>query len=147
RDHRKILVVDGSVAFTGGMNIGDDYASVEMGGGGWHDLHARVEGPAVAELARLFRKTWFAAGGDRFPQTEEPATESVAGEHTAYAVAIGNEEIRRRRTIRRYYLHAMRHAKKTIRIMNAYFIPDRGIRRVLANAVRRGVDVSVVVPE
>jgi len=146
RDHRKILVVDGRVGFTGGLNIGDEYRDVDDGGGGWHDLHARVEGPAVAELARLFRKVWFAAGGDRYPQHEEPAAESVVTEHTAFAMALGNEEIRRRRAIRRTYLHAMRRARQTIRIMNAYFIPDRGIRRVLANAVKRGVEVLVVVP-
>jgi len=146
RDHRKILVVDGRVGFTGGLNIGDEYAAVEQGGGGWHDLHAKIEGPAVGELARLFRKTWFAAGGDRYLHKEEPSAESVATEHTAFAVALGNEEIRRRRTIRRFYLHAMRRARLTIRIMNAYFIPDRGIRRVLVNAVKRGVAVSVVVP-
>src|SRR5262249_4129339 len=56
-------------------------------------------------------------------------------------------ELRRRRTSRRFYLHAMRRARKFIRIMNPYFIPDRGIRRVLVNAVKRGVQVSVVVPE
>jgi cardiolipin synthase len=146
RDHRKILVVDGRVGFTGGLNIGDEYAAVDSGGGGWHDLHARIEGPVVAELARLFRKTWLAAGGDVYAHREEPATESVVTEDSAHAIALGNEEIRRRRTIRRYYLHAMRRARRTIRIMNAYFIPDRGIRRVLANAVKRGVEVSIVVP-
>jgi cardiolipin synthase len=147
RDHRKILVVDGRVGFTGGLNIGDEYAAVEDGGGGWHDMHARVEGPVVAEMARLFRRTWLAAGGDRYPQIEEPAAESVATESTAFAIAVGNEEMRRRATIRRFYLHAMRRARESIQIMNAYFIPDRGIRRVMANAVKRGVKVSVIVPE
>jgi cardiolipin synthase A/B len=147
RDHRKLLVVDGRTGFTGGINIGDEYAPLEEGGGGWHDIHARIEGPAVAELARLFRRTWLAAGGEPYPQIEEPAAESVAHESTAFAIAVGNEELRRRATIRRFYLHAMRRARESIHIANAYFIPDRGIRRVLANAVRRGVKVSVIVPE
>jgi cardiolipin synthase A/B len=147
RDHRKILVVDGRTGFTGGLNIGNEYASVDEGGGGWHDMHARVEGPAVAELARLFRRTWLAAGGDVYPQIEEPAAESVAVDDTAFAVAIGNEELRRRASIRRAYLHAMRRARESIHIANAYFIPDRGVRRVMANAVRRGVKVSIIVPE
>jgi cardiolipin synthase A/B len=146
RDHRKLLVVDGRVGFTGGLNIGDEYAP-SPDGGGWHDLHARIEGPAVAEMARLFRRTWLAAGGDVFPQIEEDAAESVATENTAFAIAVGNEDLRRRATIRRFYLHAMRRARETIHIMNAYFIPDRGVRRVLANAVRRGVRVTVIVPE
>jgi cardiolipin synthase A/B len=148
RDHRKIVVVDGRVGFTGGLNIGDEYAPVAEGGGGWHDIHARIEGPAVGEMARLFRRTWIAAGGDAYPTIiEEDAHESVATENTAFALAIGNEERRRRATIRRFYLHAMRRARESIHIMNAYFIPDRGIRRVMANAVRRGVKVSVIVPE
>jgi cardiolipin synthase len=148
RDHRKIVVVDGRVGFTGGLNIGDEYAALDEGGGGWHDMHARVEGPVVHEMARLFRRTWIAAGGDAYPQIpEEDAAESVATDSSAFAIAVGNEERKRRATIRRFYLHAMRRARESIHIMNAYFIPDRGIRRVMANAVRRGVAVSVVVPE
>jgi cardiolipin synthase len=146
RDHRKLLIVDGKIAFTGGLNIGDEYDALEAGGGGWHDIHVRVQGPAVGEMARLFRRTWLAAGGDRFAQIEEDATESVVTESSALALALGNEERRRRATIRRSYLHAMRRARQSIQIMNAYFIPDRGIRRVLANAVRRGVKVGVIVP-
>ena len=146
RDHRKILVVDGQVGFAGGLNLGDEFAAVEEQGGGWHDLHARVEGPAVADLARLFRKTWLAAGGHPYPQGEEPAEEVVATAGTAFGLAVGNEELRRRRTIRRAYLHAMKRARASIALVSAYFIPDRGIRRALANAVRRGVQVSVIVP-
>ena len=146
RDHRKILIVDGKTGFTGGLNIGDEYDAVEQGGGGWHDIHARIEGPAVAEMTRLFRRTWLAAGGDAYPIVEEDAAESVVTESTALAVALGNEERRRRANIRRSYLHAMRRARESIQIMNAYFIPDRGIRRVMANAVRRGVRVTVIVP-
>lgn len=58
RDHRKLLVVDDRVAFAGGLNLGDDYAPPEWGGRGWHDVHARVEGPVVGELRRLFEMTW-----------------------------------------------------------------------------------------
>jgi cardiolipin synthase len=145
RDHRKILVVDGVVGFAGGLNIGDEYNSVEDGGGGWHDMHMRVEGPAVDDLARLFRKTWLAAGGATYPAVPN-SEEAVATDGTAFAVAIGNEELKKRHVIRQQYLHAMKHAHETIDIMNAYFIPDRGIRRTLVNAVKRGVKVTVLVP-
>ncbi len=147
RDHRKILVIDGTVGFTGGLNIGEEYEPVENGGGGWHDMHARVEGPAVAELARLFRKTWILAGGKPYHLHEQPSEEVVATLGSAFALAIGNEDLRRRATIRRAYLHAMRRARRAISIENAYFIPDRGIRRVMLNAVRRGVKVSVILPD
>ncbi|HKA88083.1 MAG TPA: phospholipase D-like domain-containing protein [Haliangiales bacterium] len=142
RDHRKILVCDGKVAFTGGINIGNEYDAVENGGGGWHDLHARVEGPVVAELARTFRRNWLKGGGDAFP----PPGDAPETAGTAMAQALSNEELRRRRAIRRAYLHAFRRARETIAIVNAYFIPDRGLRRVLFNAIRRGVKVSVTVP-
>jgi cardiolipin synthase len=58
RDHRKTLVVDGRVGFLGGINIGDDYAPPEQGGGGWRDTHLRLEGPEVATLVALFCATW-----------------------------------------------------------------------------------------
>jgi cardiolipin synthase len=146
RDHRKILVVDGTLGFTGGLNIGDEYESVENGGGGWHDMHARIEGPAVAELARLFRKTWVLAGGKAYRLHEQPSEEVVATRGSAFALALGNEDIGNRASIRRAYIHAMKRAREYIHIENAYFIPDRGIRRVLANAVKRGCDVRVIVP-
>src|SRR6185295_16983763 len=108
--------------------------------------HVRIEGPAVSELARLFRRNWMQAGGDPYPQHEEDALESVATDETSMAVVLGNEEAKRRRTIRVATMHAIRRARRSIHIMSAYFIPDRGVRRHLANAVTRGVDVRIVVP-
>jgi cardiolipin synthase len=146
RDHRKILVVDGKIGFTGGLNIADDYASVDDGGVGWHDMHCRVLGPAVAELERLFRRTWMYSGGAPYPPSEAAATESVVTPEGALVAVYGNEGRKKRTPIRRIYLHAIRRAQKSIDITNAYFIPDRGIRRALFNAVARGVDVRVIVP-
>jgi len=145
RDHRKILVVDDEVGFTGGLNVTDDNASVEQGGKGWHDLHCRVRGPIVNDLARLFRKSWLYAGGDDYPAP--PRAETVlapAGE--VALLMIDNAERRRRRVPRRAYLKAFRAARESISIENAYFLPDRGVRRALIQAVRRGVDVRVIVP-
>lgn len=65
RDHRKLLVCDSRVAFTGGLNLGDEYAPLEQGGRGWHDLHARVEGPVVRSLQRLFDDAFRYASGER----------------------------------------------------------------------------------
>jgi cardiolipin synthase len=146
RDHRKILVIDGKIGFTGGLNLADDYASREDGGEGWHDMHCRVLGPSVAELERLFRRTWMYAGGEPYPLSEAAATESVLTPEGALVAVFGNDGVRKRTPIRRVYLHAIRRAQRSIDITNAYFIPDRGIRRALFNAVRRGVDVRVVVP-
>jgi cardiolipin synthase len=144
RDHRKILVVDGKVGFTGGMNLSDDYAPVSEGGVGWYDVHLRIEGPAVTELGRVFRRSWLAAGGRDFKMPEPAPDEGRPGE--ALVQILSNEGRRRRTPIRRAYLHAIRRARSSIAIENAYFIPDLGLRRALANAVKRGVQVRVIVP-
>jgi cardiolipin synthase len=146
RDHQKILVVDDRVAFTGGINIGDEYQPIEEHGGGWFDVHAQVEGPAVFDLARLFRATWIKNGGELFPEPAMARVDSVPPGHTAFAQVLSNTRLRARYHMRRSYLHAIRRARERISIMNAYFIPDRGLRRAFARAVERGVDVRVIVP-
>jgi cardiolipin synthase A/B len=145
RDHRKILVVDDEVAFTGGLNIADEYASMEDGGKGWHDLHCRVRGPIVNDLSRLFRKTWLSTGGDAYPAP--PRAEAVTAAAGPVPMHVVNNGERRRRGVpRRAYLMAFKAARESIWIENAYFLPDRGVRRALVRAARRGVDVRVIVP-
>ncbi|MBK7642785.1 MAG: cardiolipin synthase ClsB [Planctomycetes bacterium] len=147
RDHQKILVVDDRVAFAGGINVGLDYVPVEEGGGGWYDVHARVEGPAVHDLAVLFRKTWTKRGGASFPAPGKPEPALPQDGISAPGVqVISNVGARSRSHMRHAYLRAIRRAEKTISIMNAYFIPDRGLRRAFARAARRGVSVRVIVP-
>ncbi|MBI5243775.1 MAG: cardiolipin synthase ClsB [Elusimicrobia bacterium] len=142
RDHRKILVVDGTTAFTGGINITDDYADPSEGGGGWHDAHVRIEGPAAYELERLFRSVWYRETGRWFQS--EADFKRAPGKSLVRVVA--NEEFLHRHRIRSAYLHAIHKAKRCVYIANAYFVPDSGIRRALYRALRRGVDVRVLVP-
>ena len=145
RDHRKMLVVDGSVGFAGGINIGAEWLSRESGGLGWHDLHLRIEGPSVRELSKLAISTWYVNGGimldsKRFlPEIPKKGTE--------YVSIIGSRERKKRKVIRRSYLQAIRQARNYIYITNAYFLPDAGFRRAMKNACRRGVDVRVMIPE
>ena len=146
RDHRKIIVVDDEVAFTGGLNISDDYAAVADGGVGWHDMHCRVTGAIVIDLARMFRRTWMRAGGKYYtplPSTSG-STAKVLG--TSFVRLLDNTRRRQRSTVRRTYLHVIRAARAAVLIQNAYFLPDRGLRRALARAAARGVDVRVMVP-
>jgi cardiolipin synthase len=143
RDHKKLLIVDGRVAFTGGLNIGDEYDAAELGGGGWHDMSARIEGPAVRELARIFASTWEAEGGSAVP-IETRADDVSAG--LAFVQVIANLGAIRRPRMRRAYLHAIGRARHRISVMNAYFIPDGALRRGFAKAVRRGASVRVIVP-
>jgi cardiolipin synthase len=147
RDHQKILVVDDRVAFTGGLNIGLDYVPPEQGGSGWYDVHARIEGPAVHDLAVIFRKTWQKRGGAPFPPPGMPPPALPPNGISAPGVqVISNVGMRSRSHMHHAYLRAIRRAERTISIMNAYFIPDRGLRRAFARAARRGASVRVIVP-
>lgn len=145
RDHRKILVVDDRVGFTGGLNLSDEYAPIADGGVGWHDMHCELRGPVVIDLARLFRTTWLAEGGERYPAPAYPADDEPRPGAIAARV-VDNSKLRRRGAIRRAYLTAIAAAQRTIWLENAYFLPDRGLRRALARAVKRGVEVAVIVP-
>ncbi|WP_428262670.1 phospholipase D-like domain-containing protein [Haliangium sp.] len=152
RDHRKILVVDDHVGFTGGINIGREYASLAQGGEGWYDVHCRVHGPVVVDLARLFRRVWVREGGRPYPAPRRPvrARARDAGAHPpdAYlARVLDNRKYRKRWTFHRAHLHAINRATRTVSMMNAYFLPDFGIAEALRRAVARGVRVRVIVPE
>jgi cardiolipin synthase len=144
RDHRKIIVVDDRVAFTGGLNISNDYAAVEDGGVGWHDMHCRVTGAIALDMARMFRRSWLRSGGKPYPAP--PAVTATASAGGAYLRLLDNAQRRQRTVVRRAYLHVIKHARERVLIQNAYFLPDRGLRRALTKAARRGVDVRVMVP-
>ncbi|MBI4060885.1 MAG: cardiolipin synthase ClsB [Elusimicrobia bacterium] len=142
RDHRKLLVCDGRVGFIGGMNLSDEHAPRDKGGLDWPDAHARVEGPAARELDLLFRAVWHRQTARWFDC--RPGTAPAPG---ACAVRIvGNHDLLKRFAIREAYVNALRAARSEVAIANSYFIPDWRIRRSLAQAVRRGVDVRVLVP-
>lgn len=141
RDHRKILVVDGRVGFAGSININDNHAPVEDGGGDWHDAHLRVEGPAAFALDRLFRSVWFKETERWFSLSSHP--EHVRGDSKVWVAA--NEEFLHRYRIRSAYLNAVRAARDTVSIANAYFLPDLPSRMALAAAARRGVAVRLLV--
>ncbi|HEY5928226.1 MAG TPA: phospholipase D-like domain-containing protein, partial [Kofleriaceae bacterium] len=136
RDHRKLLIIDNEVGFTGGLNIANDYASVEEGGVGWHDMHCRVKGPIVYDMARLFRRNWVRSGGATYPPVPRP--KQAGGPGSGFVRLLENTKRRNRATFRRAYLHVIRAAHRMVRIENAYFLPDRGVRRALAKAAARG---------
>ncbi len=143
RNHHKILVVDDELAFTGGINIGDEYAPAPHGGD-WHDLHVRVEGSVARQLARIFHRSWIEAGGALFPQPIAPTPN--AARRPVLAHTCDNLGLRQRSRMHAEYRHAIRHARERVSIMNAYFIPDQFLRWTLAGAARSGVSVRVIVP-
>lgn len=137
RDHRKILVVDSSVGFVGGYNIGDLYATQ------WRDTHLRVEGPSVWELENAFVDFW-----NEFRDSDLPVLEDRgAAAWEARIQAARNAPSRMLFPVRGLYLKAIDRAVHRVWITQAYFIPDSEILRALLSAARRGVDVRIIVPE
>lgn len=145
RDHRKILVVDGRVGFAGGMNISDEYAPVEQGGQGWRDTQLMIEGPAVADLQLIFLRSWIKVGG--LPPRERFIFDPTGYGNGVAVRVLANRTFRARRSIRHSLLRAFRRARHTIHITHAYFIPDPTLERALEQAVERGVDVKLIVPD
>jgi cardiolipin synthase len=145
RNHRKTLVCDGRIAFAGGLNIANDWVSLDDGGGDWRDAVIQVEGPAVAAIEAIFLRTWNrrAKKWARLDPTQVP--HPPAAGRTALVV-ISNSERRERFAIRRAALHAIRESQRRVYLANPYFVPDRGVLRALQRAAARGVDVRLLLP-
>lgn len=141
RNHRKMICADSGSAIVGGFNMTERDAPRSMGGVGWKDAQVRVDGPVAAEIERLFWDSWALCGKTSPPTGAAP--KSSGREHTAVLSASG---FRQERSIRRAYRHAIDSARERIRITNAYFLPDRSIRKSLMRAARRGVDVRIITP-
>lgn len=152
RDHRKILIVDGTVAFTGGVNISKYYAkSSPFRSGarrntkfGWRDTHIQIEGPAVAALQWIFLNNW--ASQPNAPALSDsnffPPLKNV-GDKVVRVLASGPDSDH---DIYKAYALAIQEAKKTVHITNAYFVPDVQVLQSLCSAAHRGVDVKLILP-
>ena len=147
RNHRKLLLVDGAVAFTGGMNIGDRHlAGREDDPGRVVDVHFRLRGPVVGELAAVFASDWvFAGGGTLGTLPAEPDAEEPAGEAQCRVVADGPDEVLDRLLL--LVAGAVGQAGSRVAVMTPYFVPPRELLGALQGAALRGVDVSIILPE
>jgi cardiolipin synthase len=150
RDHRKILVVDGRVAFTGGANISATYAkgslfhrrSKKPVSLGWRDTQVRIEGPAVAALQLLFVENWFSQNAHGLaPRAFFPPL-AAAGDKD---VRVVGSEPGSDFQIYRAYIQAFQEAKRTIHLTSAYFVPDAQLIKALDDAAHRGVEVEFIV--
>lgn len=150
RDHRKILVCDGEVGYTGGLNIGRPWAPRDQGGEGWRDDIVEVTGPCARELRSVFYETWRRVLKRRERQDPRLLPEDaplLTSSPTENVWVIANRRRPSRRAIRATYLRWIHRARRSIDLVNAYFVPDLATRRALLGAVRRGVVVRVVVPQ
>jgi cardiolipin synthase len=147
RNHRKTLVCDGTVAFTGGINISNRWVPQSQGGSGWHDAAVEVRGPAVAAIEAVFLRTWNWRARRRMRlKAHGHGTKSPPAGSSAIAV-IANREVVDRFAIRRAALHAIRMSRRRVFLASPYFLPDPGFLRSLAAAVLRKVDVRILVPK
>lgn len=153
RDHRKLLIVDGRIAFLGGINISESYSSGSLrsssrasasAGLGWRDTHLQIEGPVVADFQKLFLDTWVRQKGptlsDRtfYPKLVPQGDEIVR--------AIGSTADTPINPIYLTLLSAINHAEQKVQLTNAYFVPDPQLIEALTGAAQRGVDVQFILP-
>ena len=156
RDHRKIVVIDGSIAYTGGMNVADYYINGTKVVGEWHDMHCRIEGDEVNTLQKIFIKTWNKVtkqhlSGAKYYRGDRPNTTFVDLKRPAVnslnnmMVGIINREPRTSNAIiRKFYTTAIDVAKDSIQIINPYFTLNRAIKKAIKRAVKRGVKVDIM---
>ena len=155
RDHRKIVVIDGSVAYTGGMNVADYYIKGTEQVGAWRDMHCRIEGGAVNQLQLIFARIWQKTTGEDIWRPEyfrayrpepftglKPDTTQTAG-HKLVGI-VNREPHTTNRLMQEFYLQAIDDACDSIHIINPYFTLLPSVTKALTRAIRRGVKVEVL---
>lgn len=156
RDHRKIVVIDGCVAYTGGMNVADYYIKGTDQVGEWHDMHCRIEGDAVNELQRIFLRIWnktakqnihgpqYYRGLGDISYFHGLKTDSCQSREHQQVGIINREPHTSSTIIRDFYLSAINSAKDSIKIINPYFTLIGPLKRAIKKAVKRGVKVDIM---
>lgn len=157
RDHRKIVVIDGQIAYTGGMNVADYYINGTPQVGEWRDMHCRIDGDEVNTLQAIFLRIWNKTArqnvhgakyfrgirGGYYFHDLKPDTCCTAGHKM---VGIINREPRTsNKIIRQFYINAINDAKDSIKLVNPYLTLTGKLKRALKRAVKRGVKVEVMV--
>lgn len=156
RDHRKIVVIDGNVAYTGGMNVADYYIKGTKQVGEWRDMHCRIEGGAVSQLQMIFVRMWKKVTGEdiwdqkyfrAYKPVEmtglKPDTTATAG-HKKVGI-INREPHTTNEIIRTFYINAFNSAKDSIKLINPYLTLNRKVKKAIKNALKRGVKVEILV--
>jgi cardiolipin synthase A/B len=144
RSHRKLLIVDGRVAFVGGVGIADEWLGNGESPKHWRDNHYKVTGPVVAQLQAVFMDNWLKSRGELLHGAEYFPPLAPTGSYSA--LAFKGSPRQGDMDIHLMYLLAMASAKRSLLIENAYFLPDELMRKELIDAAKRGAKVEIVVP-
>jgi cardiolipin synthase len=142
RNHRKIVVIDGQVGFTGGMNVGDEYLGISRRFGYWRDNFVRLEGPAVAGLERIFVEDWDFATGEALSSPAYFPPLEARGVGSVQVVESGPDQ--EMNSLREVVFAAILSARRRLWLASPYFVPDAGILDALRLACLRGVDVRLL---
>ena len=144
RNHRKIVIADGNVAYVGGLNVGDEYMGLSKRFGPWRDTHVEVRGPVVQAIQFAFLEDWFWATGSvpELDWTPRPAPDE---NETALCLASDPSDLIE--TCGLFFLHAINSAKQRVWIASPYFVPDESLMSAIQLAAIRGVDVRIMLPE
>ncbi|MBK1853608.1 hypothetical protein JO972_01425 [Verrucomicrobiaceae bacterium 5K15] len=156
RNHRKNLVVDGAIAFTGGMNIADSWSEEASSDSSWRDTHCRVIGPAAQDFNKLFIDSWQYATKEKI--FHRPAPHPLSDdEQQAHGdgldrsggcrcVVVGSQGLRDSKEIRRMFSVNLARAEKSIKMTMPYFVPPKRLLAALNKAKQRGVDIKLLLP-
>lgn len=144
RNHRKIVVVDGKIAWVGGHNVGNEYLGASPEFGAWRDTHVRIEGPAVQEVQFCFVEDWYWAT-NTIPGLNWELQKAAGGREDTLMIASGPADDLE--TCGLMFVQAINDARERIWIASPYFVPDLQILSALKLAAIRGVDVRILLPE
>ncbi|MEO7762339.1 MAG: cardiolipin synthase [Casimicrobiaceae bacterium] len=154
RDHRKLLIVDGQVAFVGGINISGVYSTGTFSRGSkpskngssapWRDTQVQIEGPVVANFQKLFLQTWEKQKGE--PLAQRNFYPKLTSKGTEVVRAVGSSPAEPYSLMYATLISAIQNAETSVYLTNAYFVPDPQLREALKDAAKRGVDVKLILP-
>lgn len=147
RDHRKIVVIDGKIGYTGGMNIADYYINGLPKIGKWHDIHMHIEGDAVRYLQGIFLTMWNRETGQHIGGPAYFPNLPLFPDSIAEEIAIVDRTPRETpRSISHAYAVSIEAAQKNIQIVNPYFVPTKSIRKAIKKALKKGTEVEIMIP-
>ena len=146
RNHHKCLIIDGKIAFTGGMNIEDCYVNLIQPYGCWKDVGISLEGEGVRTFTVMFFSMWQALREEQIEVSNYFLSNRNIKELTSIAIPFGDNPLDQENIGKNTYISMIYHAKKTITIFTPYLILDMDLYQALAFAAKRGVDVKIIIP-
>ena len=144
RNHRKNLIVDGNIGFTGGMNIGDPWSQQQYRENAWRDTQIRLTGPAAGHLDHIFIDSWQYCTGEKLEAHIPPALTQPSG--SCRCMVVGSQGLGSRKQIRKLFSVHLDKARHSVKMTMPYFVPPKRLRKSMLRATQRGVKISLLLP-